>query len=135
MKENIAIVWIRDGVLVDRMPENAVAFALASLQNIHPDLKGDICIEDMINWAFEKSGVSAAEKMRLFNEKKVDIIRDIPNAEVYYNALVSEVEGSLEYFDGSVELLSDLKKRGAKNYITSTIAQEILDRWIQTTQG
>src|SRR3989338_2201378 len=101
MTEDIAIVWIKDGVLVDRMPENAVAFAFASLQHIPPHLRGDICIEDLINWGFEKSGVSAAEKMRLFNMERQDVIRDIDNAAAYYTALAVEVEGSLRYFDGS----------------------------------
>ena len=45
MTEDIAIVWIRDGILVDRMPENAVAFALSSLQHIPPDGRRDICMK------------------------------------------------------------------------------------------
>lgn len=135
MTDDIAFVWIRDGVLIDRMPENAVAFALASMQHIPPSLRGDICLEDLINWGFKKSGISAAEKMQLFNLEKQDIIRDIADAAAYYTALVIAVEGSFEYFDGAVELLRDLKERGVKHYITSAVDQEVLDRWRQTEQG
>lgn len=135
MTEDIAIVWIRDGVLIDRMPENAVAFALASLQHIPLNLRKDIGMEDLINWGFEKSGVSAAEKMRLFNVEKQDVISDIANAATYYTALVIGVENLLKYFDGSVELLRDLHQIGAKHYITSAVDQEVLDQWRETEQG
>ena len=135
MPKDIAIVWIRDGVLIDRMPENAVAFALASLQHIPPNLRGDICIEDLINWGFEKSGASAAEKMRLFNIKRWGIIKNIADAAAHYNTLVTGVEGSLKYFYGAVELLEDLSQIGAKHYITSAVDQEVLDRWRETKQG
>ena len=66
MTEDTAVVWIRDGVLVDRMPENAVAFAIASWRYTHPDLREDLCIEDLINWGFEKSGVSISRSFSNF---------------------------------------------------------------------
>ena len=135
MTEDIAIVWIKDGVLVDRMPENAVAFALSSLQHIPPDGRRDICIEDLINWGFKKSGVSVAEKMRLFNVERQDVIENIGDAAAYYTLLTIEVESSLKYFDGSVELLGHLSQRGIKHYITSAIDQEVLYRWRETEQG
>ncbi|MBI2665720.1 HAD family hydrolase [Candidatus Woesearchaeota archaeon] len=135
MTEDITIVWIRDGVLVDRMPENAVAFALSSLQHIPPDLRGDICIEDLINWGFEKSGVSVAEKMRLFNVERQDVIENIDDAAAYYTMLSIGVESSLKYFDGSVELLRNLRQRGIRHYISSAVDQEVLDRWRETAQG
>jgi phosphoglycolate phosphatase-like HAD superfamily hydrolase len=135
MTEDIAVVWIRDGVLIDRMPENAVAFALASFQHIPPDLRRDISIEDLINWGFEKSGVSAAEKMQLFNAERQDVIRGVDNAAAYYTTLTIGVESSLHYFNGSVELLRDLHQSGVRHYITSAIAQEVLDLWRETEQG
>jgi len=122
MTEDTAVVWIRDGVLVDRMPENAVAFAIASWRYTHPDLREDLCIEDLINWGFEKSGVSAAEKMQLFNLERREIVTNIIDAAAYYTALV-------EYFDGSVELLRDLQAAGVKNYITSAVNPRVLDKW------
>lgn len=135
MTEDIAVVWIRDGVLVDRMPENAVAFALSSLQHIPPNLRDAICVEDLINWGFEKSGVSAAEKMILFNEEREGAIKNIAKAAEYYSALILGVENSLEYFEGSVGLLEELTNRGVRHYITSAVSQEVLDRWRQSQQG
>lgn len=37
IKKKTAIIWIRDGVLVDRMYINPVAFAFASWMNVKPE--------------------------------------------------------------------------------------------------
>jgi phosphoglycolate phosphatase-like HAD superfamily hydrolase len=133
--QNIAIAWIRDGVLIDRMPENAAAFAVASLQHIYPENRKRISIEELIGWAFEQSGVSAEEKMIRFNEQRGGTLINVAAAEPYYSALSAAVEASLEYFDGAVELLRDLHEHGASHYITSAIRQETLDEWARGTQG
>ena len=116
-----AITWIRDGVLIDRMPENAVSFALASYSQHSPS------VEELINWAFEKSGISAAEKMRLLGMENVE------EAALRYTELAESAD--VDYFPGAVELIRELKTKGICNFITSAVRQEVLDAWAQTPQG
>lgn len=135
MEAKIAVVWIRDGVLVDRMPENAVAFAIASWQHIPPKLREGICIEDLINYGFYKSGVSAAEKMRMFYSEHGNLVADVTCAFDHYAALAVCVGQSVSYFAGAVELLRDLNIKGINNYITSAVDQDVLDCWRQSAKG
>lgn len=126
-KKNIGIVWIRDGVLIDRMWINPVAFAFASWEHIKcetPDL-----LEDLINFGFEKSGVSCTEKMRLFNKEKKNIIQNVEEATDDYNKIATKAAEKAEFFKGTIDLLKDLKNAGALNFITSAVNQELLDEW------
>lgn len=125
-----AVTWIRDGTLIDRMPENAAAFAITA----HRYLCG-VSIERLINWYFEKSGISALEKMRLFNTVEKNAIRDIENAAQDYTVLAEAISLSVDYFVGAPELVRELSERGVRNYITSAVQQMVLEVWEQSDQG
>ena len=131
-----AVTWIRDGTLIDRMPENAVAFALAVRQALvnKGKLKG-VELETLVNWAFEHSGVSAVEKMTLFNAANSGHIEDIEEAGRHYATLAEKAGGEAAYFGGVVDLIQELVENHVKIYITSAVRQEILEAWGQTTQG
>lgn len=131
MKKKTAIIYIRDGVLVDRMYINPVAFAFASWMNAKPEYqKSPFFLEELINFGFAKSGVSAAQKMKLFNEEKAsEIIEDIESASAVYDKLATKAAEKAEFFDGAVELLGDLREVGVLNFITSAVNQDILDEW------
>ncbi|MDO8480300.1 MAG: hypothetical protein Q7S65_00625 [Nanoarchaeota archaeon] len=124
----IAVAWIRDGVLVDRMPENAVAFALASFERITPERRDEVTIEELVNWAFDQSGVSVREKMRRYNLLGEAPIGNIDLAEARYLELTQAAE-PFAYFQSAQRLLAELNSAGARNYITSAVEQPVLDAW------
>lgn len=64
-----AIFWIRDGVLVDRMHVNPVAFAAAVLLHAG-ETRRAVSLSELINFGFSASGISCADKIKLFNQKK-----------------------------------------------------------------
>lgn len=130
-----AVFWIRDGVLVDRMHINPVAFAFVTWLYAHPQRRTKTSLGSLINFGFAKSGLSCADKMRLFNEQCVDIIGDIDAASSYYNLLATEAALDAHYFDGAIDLLRDLHLSGAKNFITSAVEQTVLDSWSLTEAG
>jgi phosphoglycolate phosphatase-like HAD superfamily hydrolase len=132
---NTAVLWIRDGVLVDRMHINSVAFAFAFWAFSTSDRRLNTTLEDLINFAFEKSGLSCADKMRRYNSEREDILMDVDAASVYYNALASEAAAAANYFTGAFDLLRDLQSAGVQNFITSAVEQDVLDTWSQGQQG
>ena len=60
-----AVMWIRDGVLINRMPINAVAFAYAYFLSAPPAEQESLRLADLVNFAFAQSGISCLEKMTL----------------------------------------------------------------------
>lgn len=132
---NTAIMWIRDGVLVDRMHINPVAFAFAAWLFSPPERRQNTTLEALINFGFEKSGVSCADKMRLYNRQREDILTDVETAANYYNLLATEAATTANYFTGTTELLRDLLNAGVHNFITSAVEQDVLNTWSQSQQG
>lgn len=130
-----AIMWIRDGVLVNRMHLNPVAFAFAYWFFTPPDRRSRLSIERLINFGFTKSGFSCADKIFLFNQENDDALTDVDAAANFYNELATIAAESCSYFEGAVELLDDLHKAGVYSYITSAVEQEVLDKWAQSPQG
>jgi len=128
--KNIAVAWIRDGVLVNRMHINPVALAFASLRHLAPENKNnsDLLVE-LINFGFAKSGYSAAEKMRLYNLSAKNIINDVEKASQDYDRIATEAAKKAEYFPGAPELLENLHRVGILNFITSAVDQPVLDKW------
>jgi hypothetical protein len=128
-----AVFWIRDGVLVDRMPVNAVAFGVASLMFANGD-EGKTDLATLINFAFETSGISCADKMRRFNELQ-SLIADVESAAQYYNQLASNAGSRCAYFAGACDLVKQLHGDGVMNFITSAVDQPVLDSWSTSEQG
>ncbi len=116
------------------MPENATAFAIATYQYLSEKGK-DITLEDLINWCFKNSGISAIKKMELFNSVNKEVISDVKSANSYYTTLAEAVGPFVDYFEGAPELIRDLTEKGVKNYITSAVRQEIMDVWGKSEQG
>ena len=129
------VMFIRDGVLINRMHVNPVAFAFAYLSFVDVRCRAAISLESLINFGFEQSGFSAAEKMRLFNEQNGQALDQIDAAAAFYNTLATAAASHCTYFHGAVDLLADLHASGALNFITSAVEQEVLDAWAQTAQG
>ncbi len=132
---NTAVMWIRDGVLVDRMHINPVAFAYAMWIFCNPAERRRTTLENLINFGFAKSGYSCAEKLRMYNSECENILSQVDAAAEFYNALVSEAASDARYFNGAPELLSDLQSGGIKNFITSAVEQKILDEWLLGQKG
>lgn len=132
---NTAVLWIRDGVLVDRMHINPVAFAFAVWVFSAPERRSETTLEGLVNFGFEKSGLSCADKMRLYNRERECIMVDVETAASYYNLLATEAASSTSYFNGAPELLRDLQNSGVQNFITSAVEQEVLDSWGHSQQG
>lgn len=128
-----AILWIRDGVLVNRMHINPVAFAASVWVFVAPERRPGI--ESLINFGFEKSGVSCAEKMRQYNVEREHILADVDQAADFYNQLATEAALGASFFDGAEALLKDLCQCGVSNYITSAVEQHVLDAWAISQQG
>lgn len=133
--QKTACMWIRDGVLINRMHVNPVAFAAAYWLRLSKQNRKSIGIETLINFGFEKSGFSCAEKMRLFNEEKANLLEDVSSAADLYNDIAGAAGALCNYFNFAPELLNKLRRDGCKNFITSALDQKILDDWIATEQG
>ena len=132
---SVATMWIRDGVLVNRMHVNPVAFAFSYWFFVPSEKKRSISLESLINFGFAKSGFSCAEKMVLFNTECGDLLEDIEAAASFYNLLATAAAKSCTYFDGAVQLLQDLHAAGAQNFITSAVEQNVLDAWAGSSRG
>ena len=131
-----AVLWIRDGVLIERMHLNAVAFAVAAWFCANEKTRAEFCLEDLINFAFEKSGVSCSEKLSLLCEIHPDsMCLDVGRGTEVYNTLATCAGALCEYFNGAPELLEALLSAGNDNFITSAVEQEILDSWHGSAQG
>lgn len=130
-----AVIWIRDGVLVDRMHINPVAFAFATWYQTDTDNRQQTSLEALINFGFASSGLSCADKMRLFNEQCHPVLDDIEGAASLYNQLATEAAVSAQYFVGAVDLVRALSQSGCKNFISSAVEQSVLDSWSRSEQG
>ncbi len=130
-----AYMWIRDGVLINRMHVNPVAFAVAYWMHLSEMDGKSVDIETLINFGFEKSGYSCLEKMKLFNEENGANLVALDAAVAFYNVLAGAAGEHCSYFNFAPELLCKLHNDGCKNYITSALEQSILDEWIETQQG
>ncbi len=135
MSAKTAYMWIRDGVLINRMHVNPVAFAVAYWMHLSEMDGKSVDIETLINFGFEKSGYSCLEKMKLFNEENGANLVALDAAVAFYNVLAGAAGERCNYFDFAPELLSKLHDDSCKNYITSALEQPILDEWIISQQG
>ncbi len=127
-------MWIRDGVLVNRMHINAVAFAYAAYAGLKSD-SDKVTLAELVNFAMAKSGMSCQQKMRLFNLEVAHCIGDPLAATDLYNELATDAARSAKFFHGAIETLRRLKAAGTKNFITSAVEQKILDQWLTSEQG
>ncbi|MBS2001136.1 MAG: hypothetical protein JST44_06480 [Cyanobacteria bacterium SZAS LIN-5] len=130
-----AVVWIRDGVLIDRMPINAAAFGCASWLYAPVEARKPGTLEHLINFAFEKSGFSCAAKMMMYNAQRENIISDVEAASGLYNVLAAAAGNLAEYFSGTIELLDNLTAGGVRNFVSSAVEQSVLDEWLTGPQG
>jgi hypothetical protein len=135
-----AFTWIRDGVLVNRMHVNAVAFAMTYWLFTKKVYRVGIGLEQLINFGFAKSGLSCAEKMALFSADcgyppDAQFTGAIDQASAFYNELATMMARSCTYFDGAILLIRQLQELGALNFITSAVEQEVLDTWAQSPDG
>ncbi len=128
-------MWIRDGVLIERMHINAVSFAYAAALSSYSTTKGKTDLCELIEYAFEKSGLSCAEKIDLYNRECQKTACDPESTVGFYNEIATEAAKEAKYFDGAIKLLEDLKCGGNANFITSALEQELLDRWLMAPQG
>ncbi|MBP7864202.1 hypothetical protein KA183_21125 [bacterium] len=135
MASKTAYMWIRDGVLINRMHVNPVAFALSYWFNLEQEQKESVTIETLINFGFQKSGYSCLEKMRLFNTEHSPLLSNLEDAVANYNVLAATAGERCTYFDFAPQLLQKLSNEGCKNYITSALDQQIIDNWINSAQG
>jgi len=114
---------------------NPVAFAFAVWVFSSAQRRTKTSLEDLINFGFEKSGLSCADKMQLYNSEREDILIDVEKAASYYNVLASEAASGAKYFTGAIEVLQDLQTAGVQNFITSAVEQDVLDTWGENLQG
>lgn len=131
-------MWIRDGVLVNRMHVNPVAFAAAYWRFADKSKRSHLRLIDLINFGFAKSGFSCAEKMALFNSECGDAcLADdlIGSASDFYNQVATLAAQSCNYFTGALELIKDLQETGVSNFITSAVEQPVLDAWLRSESG
>lgn len=128
-------MWIRDGVLIERMHINAVAFAYAAQLSSNPATANKTNLWELIDYAFEKSGLSCAEKIALYNTNRQNVRYGEDCTVKLYNSIATEAAKEAGYFDGTIELLRDLKGGGSANFITSALEQELLDSWFAGPQG
>lgn len=131
----VAVLWIRDGVLVDRMHINPVAFAFTVWMFSSPEKRANTTLAELITFGFEKSGKSCADKIRLYNEERHALVEEVDAAATYYNYLATDAARSETFFTGATELLRDLAAQGVANFITSAVEQEVLNTWSTGQQG
>ena len=130
-----AVFWIRDGVLIDRMPVNAVAFAVASLSHADEEAAAKTSFTALVNFAFETSGVSCGDKIRKFNHEKLPLVEDVSAAVTYYNRIAGMAAASCDYFAGAPDLVARMNSLGLMNFITSAVEQSVLDEWVESAQA
>lgn len=133
--QKTAVFWIRDGVLIDRMPVNAVAFAVASLTFAHPNQLCHTNLTQLVNFAFATSGISCADKMRKLNSEQLPLIADVTTAADYYTKLANAAGSQCHYFEGVCNLVKQLQESCVLNFITSAVEQTVLDTWSLSAQA
>lgn len=138
-KDRTAVAWIRDGVLVDRMAENAIIFALSCHSQLSGRFKGSLSmnLERLVQWFFDNSGVSVRRKLEKLNKlnKKEPVVSGVEEAIESYHTLSRILDSELYTFEGAIELLRDLAQSGIRSYISSAIGQDELDEWARTNAG
>ncbi len=117
------------------MHVNPVAFALASLEYADPKLIEQTSMTSLVNFGFEKSGISCADKMHRFNSEHMHLVHDVAGAAAYYNMLAGEAAKQCQYFNGVCTLIERHKTAGVLNFITSAVEQPVLDIWAESDQG
>jgi hypothetical protein len=117
------------------MPINAAAFGCCSWLYTREKDRKPALLEDLISFAFEKSGFSCAAKMMMYNAQRQNIISDVESAAALYNVLAAAAGNLAEYFSGSVELLRDLKSGGTLNFVSAAVEQSVMDQWLSGSQG
>lgn len=132
MKGNVAVFWIKDGVILNAMAANSVAFGLA-VRKIAPKEK----FEELVNFYFDVSGLSTDEKVKLLNSRKG---YDVIGAGQFknFNEAFGEYKSKSKphYNPGVPELISELKKEyGVLNFVTSIADQKVLDDWMKECTG
>lgn len=127
--QRTAVFWIRDGVLIDRMPINAVVFAIANLTHADSRISSKIDLTSLVNFAFEKSGISCVDKRRSFISENSSLVGDVTAAAGYYNELAGRAASHCSYFDDACEPVKYLQGLGVLNFITSAVERFNLDNW------
>ncbi|MDR3613828.1 MAG: hypothetical protein P4L53_09675 [Candidatus Obscuribacterales bacterium] len=130
-----AIFWIRDGVLIDRMSVNAVAFAVAWANAFRSGESASFSLTALVNFAFATSGISCAEKMHQLNVANSIASDNVQLSVDFYNQLAAEAGKHCQYFAGAPQLLEKAHDLGVLNFITSAVEQTVLDRWGASDQA
>ncbi len=86
--KQVAVMWIRDGVLINRMPINAVAFAYAYFLSAPAAEQDSLNVNSLVNFAFAQSGISCLEKMTLWRSSQDPTDLDLEAAVRLYNCLL-----------------------------------------------
>jgi phosphoglycolate phosphatase-like HAD superfamily hydrolase len=144
--QKIATMWIRDGVLVERMHVNAVAFAFAVLAFSGPAAgqaasrragvaPANLSLEQLINFAFAHSGASCTAKMQALNFEVEHAVDDVAAAARYYDELATAAARSCRPFAHAASLLAALETAGVPTFITSAVDQQIMDAWARSSAG
>ncbi len=127
-KEKVAVFWIKDGVILNAMPANSVAFAL-SVRKIAPKEK----LEDLVNFYFDASGFSTDEKVKLLNSRKGYDVISASQFKSFSDAFAGyKSKSKPKYNSGIPELLGELKRDyDVLNFVTSIADQKVLDDWME----
>jgi len=117
------------------MSVNAVAFAVAWINQVQNAESTGVTLTDLVNFAFATSGISCLDKMHKFNAANQLSMPDVQPAVDFYNKLSAEAGSRCEYFAGAPELLQKTCELGFLNFITSAVEQTVLDRWSASDQA
>lgn len=131
-KEKVAVFWIKDGVILNAMAPNSVAFSLA-VQKIAPKEK----LEELVNFYFDASGLSTDEKVKLLNSKKgYDVIGAGQFKNFNETFAAYKAKSGPKYNPGIPELIGELKRDyDVLNFVTSIADQKVLDDWMKNAGG
>lgn len=131
-KEKVAVFWIKDGVILNAMAANAVAFGLA-VRRIAPNEK----LEELVNFYFDSSGLSTEDKMKLLNSRKGYEVIGAGQLKKFNNAFAGyKFKSRPRYNPGIPELLGELKRDyDVLNFVTSIADQKVLDEWMKEGKG
>lgn len=127
-KDKVAVFWIKDGVVLNAMPANSVAFAL-SVRKIAPNER----LEELVNFYFDASGLSTDEKVKLLNSRKGYDVIGAGQFKSFNEAFAGyKSKSKPRYNPGIPELLGELKRDyDVLNFVTSIADQKVLDDWME----
>ena len=114
---------------------NPVVFAVCYWLSAKSECRDSLTLERLVNFGFQKSGISCADKMRAFNSEVIAAVDDVDKAAALYNQIASEAGNFCSAFTGAESLLEDLSRNGIRNFITSAVEQDVLDEWASSLQG